>query len=330
MLVYENIRSVHLEISTRCNASCPDCLRNFRGVNNLVDTYPLTDMKFEEFTSIFTIDFIQQLDHIYINGNYGDFVTASDGLRIVKHLRLTNPSMQIVISTNASAKPDIWSELGRLGVEVYFRLDGLRDTHNLYRIGTDYDLILENAKNFISAGGQARWYMILFDHNKHQISKCRQLAKDLGFIDFQTVNEGRNTFPVFHQDRTLSHVVGPYTGNLNFNELYTQSLTYTINPFANVNEDNSNKKIDCYAKKNKQIYVSANGEVYPCCWLGFYPLNSAGQPSNIQLKPIIKNNNALVHGLKESINWFNKIEETWQYPSPKTGRIYACNNVCGC
>lgn len=323
MISYESIRSVHLEISTRCNASCPDCMRNYRGVNNVINTYPVTDMRLEQFKTIFKDDFIRQLNHVYINGNYGDFVTAQDGIEIVKHLRILNPTMNIVISTNASAKSDIWSDLGKLKVDVCFRLDGLEDTHKLYRLGTDFNSIIYNAKRFIEAGGIAQWHMILFDHNKHQISACRALAKQLGFSSFNIVNEGRNTFPVFFQNRKLSHVVGNYLGSLDFDTLYQNSLEYQYEP------DYTNKKISCYSKQNKQIYVSANGEVYPCCWLGFYPLISNCQPSNSQLRPLIKDNNALVYGLKKSIEWFNSIEDTWQYPSPAQGRMYACNNVCG-
>jgi nucleoside-diphosphate-sugar epimerase len=81
MIQYENIRSVHLEISTRCNASCPECPRNFRGVNNIIDTYPITDMSLDQFQKIFPRDFISQLNEFYINGNHGDFVTARDAGR---------------------------------------------------------------------------------------------------------------------------------------------------------------------------------------------------------------------------------------------------------
>ena len=77
MLSYDNIRQVHLEISTRCNAACPGCPRNLCGVD-ILDDYPLLDMKLEQAQKIFPRDFLTQLDRILINGNYGDFVTARD------------------------------------------------------------------------------------------------------------------------------------------------------------------------------------------------------------------------------------------------------------
>jgi MoaA/NifB/PqqE/SkfB family radical SAM enzyme len=325
MIKYEDIRKVHLEISTRCNASCPDCLRNFRGVNNVIDTYPLTDMTLTQFQHIFSVEFLKQLHNININGNYGDFVTAQDGLKIVKYIKQINPKICLSISTNASAKSEIWNELGLLKTKISFRIDGLKDTHHLYRVNTDYDLIINNARNFITAGGYAIWAMIKFDHNQDQINTCRQLSKDLGFQEFQLIDAGRNTFPVFRSDRTLSHIVGPYKGSTDFNELYQQYQ----NSKPLITETTTNKKINCYAKKHREIYISANGEVYPCCWLGFYPLQNFKRPGNSQLRPIIDKNNALEYDLKETIEWFNAVENSWAKENVLNGKIHTCNEVCG-
>jgi hypothetical protein len=69
MLNYNKISSVHLEISTRCNAACPECPRNFRGVD-VIDSYPICDMSLEQAQKIFTIPFLKQINHVLINGNY--------------------------------------------------------------------------------------------------------------------------------------------------------------------------------------------------------------------------------------------------------------------
>lgn len=327
MIEYKDIRSVHLEISTRCNAACPDCPRNFRGVD-IIDSYPVLDMKLDQAKTIFSVEFLKQLNQILINGNHGDFVTASDGLEIVEYFLESNPNLKIEISTNASAKPNIWTRLGELGVTVDFRIDGLVDTHHLYRQNTDFKFIINNAKKFIAAGGCATWAMILFNHNKHQIEQCKELSKQLGFSKFWLIDHGRDVMPVFTKDRRLSHVIGDYQGSKDFTELYNNSLVYLDDPEGAIKNEQHNRTIDCYAKRTKEIYVAANGEVYPCCWLGFYPTYSNRRSGNTQLRPIMTNNNALEHSIEESIKWFNAVEQTWNLSVP-SGKIFACNETCG-
>jgi hypothetical protein len=134
--------------------------------------------------------------------------------------------------------------------------------------------------------------------------------------------------PVFTSDRRLSHIIGNYVGSTDFDELLNQSHTYLIDPDGPVRNEKTNKVIDCYAKKNQEIYIAANGEVYPCCWLGFYPTYSDRRSSNPQLKKIMSNNNALEYSIEQSITWFNSIEATWNKSVPE-GKIFACNETCG-
>jgi len=322
MYSYSDIQDIHLEISTRCNSACPSCPRNACGVN-IIDDYPLHDMSLSEAKIIFQPNFLKQLKRIHINGNLGDFVTARDGVEIVEYFLDQNSNLDISISTNASARPDIWSKLGALGITVIFCLDGLNDLHRFYRQQTDWNMIIDNAKKFIKAGGNATWKMILFDHNQHQIEECRQLSQQLGFKNFLLVDHGRNAFPVFTQDKEFSHDVGQHN----------QSKSWPIF-FQNWQESRENdkidtivdfKKIDCQVQKSKSLYITATGEVYPCCWLGFYPkvMNHTGNPGIKKILP--EDNNAIKLGIEQSISWFNRVEQSWT----NKHQLYACNTNCG-
>jgi len=328
MIEYKDIRSVHLEISTRCNAACPECPRNFRGVD-IIDTYPVTDMSLEQAKTIFTPSFLQQLDNILINGNYGDFITARDGLAIVEYFKETNPKLRIEISTNASGRPNWWTRLGELGVTVDFRIDGLEDTHHLYRQYTDFNLIIDNAKKFMAAGGHAVWTWIPFEHNRYQQERAKELSKQLGFERFMIQDAGRDTGPVFDRDRNLTHIIGNYNDSTDFDELYSKYAYYVNNSENLLKETPAAPGINCYAKNVNEIYITATGEVYPCCWLGFYPRNDTGNPSNSQLREILENNSAVEVGIESAINWFGKVEQSWKIDSVAEGRIYGCNENCG-
>jgi hypothetical protein len=89
--------------------------------------------------------------------------------------------------------------------------------------------------------------------------------------------------------------------------------------------DMPEKTINCWAKKQKEIYVAANGDVSPCCWLGFYPQHGLAHPSNAQIRSIADKNNALDYDIKTAIEWFGEIEKTWGQTRP----IYACYETCG-
>jgi len=319
---YLDIKTIHLEISTRCNAACPGCPRNLCGVD-VVDDYPQHDMSLNEARTIFQPDFLKRLDNILINGNLGDFVTAQDGMKIVEYFLEQNPNLHISISTNASARPDIWSRLGQLGITVLFCIDGLKDTHNLYRQQTNWDMIIKNAKKFISAGGYAVWKMILFDHNQHQVKQCQELSKQLGFKTFRLVDHQRNAFPVFTQKKIFSHDIGEHT----------QTRTWN-NKFQNWQECRENdkidpvvepKKINCQVQTAKSLYISATGEIYPCCWLGFYPRQMIHLGNSGIKKLLPENNNANQIGIEQSMSWFDRVEQSWQ----GNQQLTQCNTICG-
>ena len=77
----------------------------------------------------------------------------------------------VYMDTNASLRSkDVWHELGVItksnnNSSVTFSIDGLQDTNHIYRIQTDWNKIMQNAKTYISAGGVAEWKYIIFKHN---------------------------------------------------------------------------------------------------------------------------------------------------------------------
>ena len=331
MIDYNEIQQLHLEVSTRCNAACPECPRNLHGVDGIVTNYPLCDISLQQVQKIFSVDFVKQLQVLLINGNYGDFITCRDGVKIVEYFREHNSDLEIKISTNASGQPRIWERLAELGAQVLFRIDGLKDTHVLYRQYTDFELIISNAQKFIAAGGHAEWHMIDFDFNQHQRDEALLMSISLGFKNFELINAGRNNTAVFTRDGKYSHTIGDQAHPM---DLYHYYQTYKdqlkrVNKSIYINREP--KPINCYAKANKEIYVAANGEVSPCCWTGFYPRNNKHKLGNDHLTHHLRhnNNNALEVGLSNSLIWFNELEESFNIPRVADGRPFICNETCG-
>ena len=327
----KDIQHLHLEISSRCNAACPLCPRNFYGYPHN-DGYVEHDMTLKEAQQIFSKTFLNQLNEIYINGNFGDIVMNKDSIDIIKYFKSSNTGLKIVVSTNGGARnKKFWKDLAELDIDVCFCLDGLEDTHHLYRQNTKFKTVIKNAKYFIESGGSATWKMIKFDHNQHQIPIAENESNKLGFDKFISVDHGRHTGPVFNQQKQLVHVMGKPTVT-DFETLFKSRSTDTV-LLEDIAPGRTPQPISCQVKKQKSIYVSSTGDVYPCCFLAFSPKTyghgNYHQAANAQFRELIGKNNAIKYPLHECIEWFYKIEETWQIPEFDQGRLVICNDVCG-
>ena len=333
MIQYSEVREVHVELSTNCNASCPLCPRNFHGYPYNAG-YPDAELSLSDIQKIFEPDFIAQLRLIRINGNLGDFMLARDGLDIVAYFRRHNPNVRIDISTNGSARnSEFWTALAAHNPVVNFALDGLEDTHSLYRLNTRFDTVIKNAQSFINAGGIAVWKMVIFDHNRHQIEQARTLAKAIGFADFELVDQGRNDTSVFDKDGNITHTIGHRAKPAEHVLQYIDRQKYhgQANRYqAGVSKP---KKLNCVTTgPRKSIYVAANGEVYPCCYMGFYPrtYDPLIHHGNEQVKELLGdfNNNALTRPLIECLTWFNNVQQAWRQETFDLGYPFTCARTC--
>lgn len=333
MIEYKNIRDVHLELSTLCNAACPLCPRNFRG-HPYNDGYPELNFTLKSAHKIFKPEFLKQLTRIWINGNYGDIVMNPEAVDIVRYFREHNQNLVIDISTNGSARnSQFWESLAKLNAHVIFCLDGLEDTHHLYRQNTVWSTIIKNAQTFIKAGGKATWKFIKFDHNIHQLEACRQLSKDLKFSNFQIVDHGRNIGPVFDKHGNYTHTIGSYSGPTEFKILFHKKKTDEVLLEDIVDVRTPSKSVNCFSVIHQSIYIAANGDVSPCCWTGFYPKTFGRgeyhQALNAQLSPLVSNNNALDNSLETTIEWFKNVKQQWNNKTFEQGRLVVCDDNCG-
>lgn len=329
MLKLQDIRYLHVELTTRCNARCPMCMRNYRGYD-YNSGYPLCELSLEDFKKIVDPGLLPQITEVTFNGNLGDFASARDAVEIVEYL--VDHKVSVWINTNGSLRSTTWwSRLALPGVTVGFALDGLADTHHLYRQGTDWHKIVDNAKGFIAAGGRAVWRFVPFDHNQHQEQDCRQLAEDLGFQYFENIYDGRHSTPVFDRDGNYSHQIGQTQGARDSVPDIKGLLQNHINWYdaATIKhpKDTPDLNLRCIHQLKKEIYIAADGSVYPCCYLGFYP-NTMHHPGNQELRELVSENNALQYPLEHCLAWFDRVEHSWHQPTIAQGRTYQCVSTC--
>ena len=132
----------------------------------------------------------------------------------------------------------------------------------MYRQGTDYNRIIQNAKTFIDAGGDAIWQFILFEHNKNDMIECYKLSQQMKFIDFKVLKNHSNKDKSYHYQ----------TGE----ELHIKSVSDSDNSLSSLqkNKDIVHSK-DCMHVSYPSIYLAANGKISPCCYLYGSPINDA-------------------------------------------------------
>lgn len=327
MLKLQHIRKVQIELTTRCNARCPMCMRNYRGYE-FNSGYPDCELTLSQIQHIFQPEFLQQLQQVNFNGNLGDFALARDALDIVKFF--VEHDIEVDINSNGSLRtPEWWADLALPRVTVGFALDGLADTHSLYRQDTDWHRVIANAQALIAAGGQAVWRFIPFDHNRHQEAQCKQLAEHMGFARFENIYDGRDRTPVYSRHGDFSHHIGAAYENApaKVHDMLHSHVTWYSAKTVNHVKDVPNVNIQCIHKRDQEIYLAADGSIYPCCFLGFYP-GQMQHPGNLELAELVHENNALIWPLEHCVQWFDRVEQAWQHASVSQGRPYQCVSTC--
>ena len=275
-ITIDNINSINAELTNYCNAACPMCARYF--IDGVLNKERVNS---QHTTLQFLKDrigdkMVCQLKRFTSCGNLGDGSVNPECLEIYQWLRAVNPYIQLHLHSNGGARtPEFWREMAKINVSVTFAIDGLEDTNHLYRRNVRWTKLMDNVCAFIDAGGSASWAMLVFKHNEHQIDHCRSLSQELGFKNFGVQQSSRwDDFDYIGNWREMEKIpVDGYflekSSTLSAPKIGSGGNSQRINI---AKDDFLTKKIVCKshdAKNNHiEIYIAANGDVSPCCWLG--------------------------------------------------------------
>ena len=263
----QNFTRVHLELTEKCNAACPLCLRTNPDGLKKQKYIGNNELNIDDIANIFTPYIRDRLIAVHLCGTYGDPIMAKDCQKIVASL--STPTCAVSMSTNGSARDTGWwagvgeamSSSGESRVD--FHIDGLADTNSFYIQNTSFEKIIANAEAFIKAGGNANWEFIPFKHNEHQIEKAHQLSKKLGFKRFTLKKSNWMFTPERPRIRFITH---------EGEECFLEAPSVRFLPSTKKNRlamaaiplDNS--AIHCFTMKKSEIYISCECLLYPCCW----------------------------------------------------------------
>jgi len=234
------VKIIHFEPTSRCNAACPMCARNIDGEGCIVS---LADLSLVDFKKQIT-KHIELLEKIFFCGTVGDPCADKNLLDKIAYVKKLNKDITIGINTNGSIRnPTWWTDCAKLLTGTYdyvvFSIDGLEDTNHIYRVGVKFEKVMQNAKAYIDAGASAHWDMLVFEHNKHQVEQCKQLADKMGFTWFRSKETDR-------------------WDEYNFNH---------IKPVKKHNYIDYDRitSIQCERNEEDSTYLDYKGQEFPCC-----------------------------------------------------------------
>lgn len=262
MNVYvDKIDSLLLEISSNCNVSCLGCMRNdLLNHNNTTPGIPKNNfLQIDLIKDIIESKMCENISYVDFCGTIDEPTTHPNFLEIIEYI--TSKGIQVIIQTNGSLRtPDFWKNLANImkinsRSNVKFSIDGLEDTNHLYRRGSNFKKIIDNAKAYINAGGNAEWQFLIFDWNKHQVDEARNLANELKFNSFKTRPDRADVTIDENELKQRSE---------NFKKNLSKSWNDKINNYNIMAEE---KKLTCFAKEERQFFISYDGKVWPCCFL---------------------------------------------------------------
>ena len=265
------IKVLHLEPTDVCQAACPMCARETDAAFNRHDQHHLT---MGQISAVISDQQIAGLDKMFMCGNYGDPAAGRHTKEIYQYFRSVNPTITLGMNTNGALQDRAWwYNLGQLFNQskdyVVFSIDGLADTNHIYRRNVDWTKLMNNIRAYISAGGSAHWDMLVYGYNEHQVEECEQLARDIGFTWFRAKISKRESVDSRLQPATGWQPPVAATGLIN-----------------------------CHALAEYSAYITAQGQLAPCCWLGGRNFSSEDQ--------------------------FNDIQQTWTTDTPNT----TCKATC--
>ncbi|MBY8999677.1 MAG: hypothetical protein KGD64_02060 [Candidatus Heimdallarchaeota archaeon] len=315
----EDIKELQIGLTSRCTGSCKFCFRM-----ELINCYqwggyPAVDIDAKHLFKV--IDSLPNLKNILLIGNKGEVICHPEINYIIKELKSRSKIESIYMATNGSSKKKIfWRWLGTILGEhdnVVFAIDGLQDTHHIYR-KSKFDTVFGNMIEFIKGGGNAWWQFIVFKHNQHQVEEARKLAKSVGCRQF-IVMASRRYDDEFERPVDCDEI--------------SQKTKFEL-----ALERIDDRKVSCESKINGRVYMTTNGLMFPCCRLAcFYSENAYRDPLQLSTKILVSQSRGIIstyrHSVEEILNsdffrrTFDHLDDEFT-DNPLTGVEYTCWRFC--
>ena len=364
-ILSKSLSWVQMDITARCQASCLECSRNIDGgpLNPQIGKSDTWDLSLNIIKKFITPSMLKgNLKNVEFNGNFGDPCIHPNLIDILQYIINNNNKLTIRLNTNgAMFNDDYWIELANIlkcyeNNDIIFAVDGLEDTHHIYRRNTKFEDVINHAKAFINAGGKAIAQFIEFDHNSHQIDEWERRMKDIGFFDTR-IRRSRVSTHIMNSVGSDYNLVGKSSkkqSEYNVNIPYKSKSYIKVKEIMNkqlgkeLDSEITKEDVDllmdvvpitCTPYETKGLYLEYDGTVNMCCYLGDQHKNHDHKKRNEWYTKIYSRygkdfNNLHYHTLEEILRhdyFTNYLESSWNSKTTdkKTPRLKQCSKMCG-
>ena len=360
MFKYDTVKEYQLEITTYCNAACPQCPRNLNG-GKVNPNLPLCHLSREVIDRTFNAELCDTLSQIFFCGSYGDPIMHPDFLDILQDFRAKNPTLWLYIHTNGGVHDkEWWTKLANIinGYgKIDFGIDGLEDTNHIYRRNVKFEKAIDNAQAFIGAGGKAQWNFLVFKHNQHQLRRAKILSDIVGFerilfrgtgrfLNHETLEESETWQVEPTNQPTYALQV---TDLAEYRNQSMQRLGDLKSEYPDIKDYFDTTPIKCDACVGNKVTVTAEGLVLPCNFFehnlydarmhdrsmapGANDLHFVNEKNQVaefidkHNKDSLNIHNATLPEIFNNAFW-SELQDSWSKTLDE-GRIFECAFTCG-
>ena len=185
--VFGRPRNVALDLSTACQLKCPSCPTANGAIGKSIGTGFLTLADFKKFLR----------DHPWVSdielSNWGEVFLNKELESILRHAHLHHVRLRIDNGANLNLASDqVLEALVKYKLRsLSCPIDGAsQGVYSVYRVNGNFDRVIAHIRQinnfkrrYRTTYPVLRWQFVAFGHNTHEISKARDMARELG-MDF--------------------------------------------------------------------------------------------------------------------------------------------------
>ena len=326
-LSVEQLTAIHVEITSKCNARCPGCLRTTDDGDVLsILSHNPTELSLNQFQTYFPKNIVKNKE-FFFGGTIDDPMMNKNVYDICEYV--IHNQGEVVIETNTGANTkETYEKLGKLSVaypdklKMFFSVDGTQETNHLYRVNVKWEKVLENMKAFVETGAKGKWQYLVFDHNYDDIKNAKEIANELG-IELVLRQNTRNTQSWVSKSKVKNKEtkkIETKTFEVKTTEKFTHKETSTRDkiqvmsevPFSSTSLRRMSKhglirgevpyqekNISCYLYHSKEIFVAWDMKVWPCCYFAGKNLERKNYFLDLELEFGTEWNDITKHSLED-------------------------------